>query len=116
MDKKLKNFSMIVGSMESSIKALIGANKFKNVSMLISIIKELYFSSKDTATLFLCIKNIIPKFMPVDWQQELRECEDSEISGSSLCVHVIGKHDVNIRVSGGGHLLVWYIWEVKKCS
>lgn len=116
MDKKLKNFGVIVNSMRNRIISLINGNKFKNVSMLVSIVKALYFSSKDTATVFFCIKNIIPQFIPGDWQQEIREYEDSEISGSSLCVHVMGKHDVTLRISCDGHLLVLNVCEVQVCS
>lgn len=116
MDEKFKNFGVIVSSMRNRIISLIDGNKFKNVSMLVSIVKALYFSSRDTTTVFFCIRNIIPQFIPGEWQQEIREYEDSEISGSSLCVHVMGKHEVTIRISCDGHLIVLNVWEDQACS
>lgn len=75
-------------------------------------VKSLYFS-KGAAAVSLWIKNIGSKFLPFSLHQELVEYEDSELSGSSLCVEVIGKDEVTMRVGNGRYLLVW---KVKKCS
>lgn len=75
-------------------------------------VKSLYFS-EGAAAVCLWIKRLGSKFLPFTLHQELREYEDSDLSGESLCINVIGNNDMTIRVSSGNNLMVW---EVKKCS
>lgn len=75
-------------------------------------VKNLYFSS-DAEELCLWIRRLGSRYLPDGLHQELREYEDSNLSGESLCINVIGKNEMIVRVSFDDHLLVW---RVGKCS
>lgn len=75
-------------------------------------VKNLYFSS-DAEELCLWISRFGSRFLPDGLHQELREYEDSDLSGESLSINIIGRNNMTIRVGSDNHLMVW---EVKVCS
>lgn len=81
-------------------------------SGVVDLLKCLYFT-KSSVHVISWILRIGSKFLPDGLSQEIREYEDSDLSGESLCINLIGKNDITIRVGSDGHLLVW---EIKICS
>lgn len=79
---------------------------------IIAEAKNLYFV-KGAAAVSIWIKRYSSYFLPDGLRQSLREYEDSDLSGESLCINIMGNSEMTVRVGSDNYLLVW---EVKKCS
>lgn len=75
-------------------------------------VKSLYFL-RGADAVCLWINRIGSRSLPNGLVQELREYDDSDLSGESLSINIIGQDHMTIRLSSDGHLMVW---EVKICS
>lgn len=75
-------------------------------------VKSLYFL-RGAAAVCVWINRFGSRFLPNGLRQNLREYEDSDLSGESLSINIIGTNNMTIRLGSDGHLMVW---EIQKCS
>lgn len=85
---------------------------FKSISQIDSVIKAIYFAN-GAADVCLWIRLFGCIHIPKHWFQELREYDDTDLSGESLCIHLISNTECIVRAAYDGHLSVW---RVRICS